>query len=116
MDSHFDAEELIEMIKKKPLNVSRATAYRTLDILCKSNILKKIKFNENYSRYELTVDTPHHDHLVCVKCKKIIEFKDDEIEKLQRKICNQYNFKQKDHKLMIFGICGECREKKQHET
>lgn len=107
---HFEVEDLVYKIKKKNIDASRATIYRTLNILKDLGyIVEVIKLN-NKTYYEFA-NKEHHDHLLCLNCGKIIEFHDDEIEKLQNSICEKYNFKPVYHRLEIFGICEECVKK-----
>ncbi|WP_457622684.1 Fur family transcriptional regulator [Persephonella sp.] len=107
---HFEIEDLVHKIKTKNMSVSRATVYRTLNILKEMGLVNEVIKYGNKTIYEVALKE-HHDHLICKKCGKIIEFHSDEIEKLQDKICNKYDFKPEFHRLEIFGICKECRQK-----
>ncbi len=106
---HFDAEELLMTFKTKKISVSRATIYRTLDLLIECRLVKKLYFGESQARYEHVFGHDHHDHLICSNCGKIIEFYSDQLEAVQSRICGQYDFKELDHSLRIFGVCRECR-------
>jgi len=104
---HFEIEDIVHNIKKKNVNVSRATVYRTLNILKDMGLITEvIKFN-NKTIYEISLKE-HHDHLICTSCGKIIEFHEEEIEKLQNKICKDYNFNPSFHRLEIYGLCSDC--------
>ncbi|RMA97270.1 Fur family transcriptional regulator [Hydrogenothermus marinus] len=107
---HFEIEDIVQKIKNKNVNVSRATVYRTLNILKEIGIVTEvIKFN-NKTIYEISLKE-HHDHLICTNCGKIIEFQEKEIEELQDKICEIYGFKPTFHRLEIFGLCKDCASK-----
>ncbi len=106
---HFDAEELLILFRQKKIPVSRATIYRTLDLLVECRLVKKISFGEAHFRYEHIFGHEHHDHLICNQCGQIIEFYNKDLEELQKKICRQYDFKEQDHSLRIFGLCKSCQ-------
>ncbi|MDH4129933.1 MAG: transcriptional repressor [Spirochaetota bacterium] len=106
---HFDVDELLIRLKETKIKVSRATIYRTLDLLVECQIVKKMLFNDSQSRYEHVLGHEHHDHLICTECRKIIEFYSEEIEGLQKAICKKYDFQETDHSLKIYGKCFNCR-------
>jgi len=103
--NHFDAEQLFIHIRKKHQQISRATVYRTLDLLHKIGIVKKENLGHGFASYELAMDRPHHDHIICVECGKVIEFVDEVIEKRQREICEKHNAEMLRHQLQIFVRC-----------
>ncbi len=107
---HFEIEELVQKIKKKNIPASRATVYRTLNIIKDLGFIEEVIKFKNKTIYEVSIHH-HHDHLICTNCGKIIEFHEEEIEKLQDKICEMYDFLPKFHRLEIFGLCSECRKK-----
>ncbi|WP_456463823.1 Fur family transcriptional regulator [Persephonella sp.] len=106
---HFEIEQLVHKIRSKNIDVSRATVYRTLDILKKLGYVNEVIKFKNKTIYEVALKE-HHDHLICRKCGKIIEFHSEEIEKLQNKICKTYQFKPEFHRLEIFGLCKSCQK------
>ncbi len=110
---HFEVEELVNWIATKTdRGVSRSTIYRTIKLLQEFGVIKEVIKLSNRTIYEFVVGKAHHDHLVCVECGNIIEFVNEDIEKLQDEVCEQYEFQPIHHRLEIFGICSECREKK----
>ena len=114
-DDHFDADEFTSDLRQKGLKVSRATVYRTLDILNDIGIVYKSSFGHRHQHFEKMVGREHHDHMICLKCDKVIEFVDEEIEKRQDEICASHNFKPVRHNLQIFGyfenMCELCTKK-----
>ncbi|WP_456485593.1 Fur family transcriptional regulator [Hydrogenimonas sp.] len=108
---HYTPEELYEIIKRenRDLKTGIATIYRTLSLLENAGIVTSISFGTQGKKYELGVKA-HHDHLICTKCGKILEFFDEEIEEKQAQIAKEFNFKMEDHSLKIFGICPECQK------
>jgi len=105
---HFDVEELFRRMKEKGQRISRASVYRTLKILVELGFLRAIDVGERYSVYEHTYGHPHHEHLICIGCGKIIEFSSEEMERLQDLICIQYRFRPSFHRTQIYGYCEEC--------
>ncbi|GAB6066090.1 Fur family transcriptional regulator [Aquifex pyrophilus] len=111
-NKHFEIEELVNWIStQNDKKVSRSTVYRTVKLLEEFGAVKEVIKKNNKTIYEFVVGRSHHDHLVCTNCGKIIEFVSEDIEKLQDEICKQYEFKPTHHRLEIFGLCKECREK-----
>jgi len=112
-EGHFTPEEIYQIIKSEnpELNTGIATIYRTLSLLENANIATSISFGTQGKKYELGVKA-HHDHIICTKCGKILEFFDESIEKKQEKIAKSLGFKMEDHIMKIFGICPECQENK----
>ncbi len=111
-DGHFSPESLHSLIKKEypKLNVGIATIYRTLNLLEENSLVTSISFGVQGKKFEIG-NKPHHDHMICTECGKIIEFEDEVIEKRQYDIAKKYNFRIKSHIMQLFGLCKECQEK-----
>lgn len=107
--SHFDADGLYATLKKKGLRVSRDTVYRTIPLLLECGVIQKSVGDGRREYFERTGVKGHHDHMVCISCGKIIEFKSDEIEVLQDRICEIYGFKLIFHDHRLFGHCKSCQ-------
>lgn len=105
---HFSAEKLLEYSKKADPTISKATVYRTLALLKESKILEEQDFGDGKKLYELALERKHHDHLICVKCGRIIEFENDAIERLQDSEASKNQFKIVYHSLKLFGFCKNC--------
>lgn len=106
---HFSAEQLLDFSKKKDRTISKATVYRTLALLKESAVLEEQDFGDGKKIYERAQGRNHHDHLICIRCGKIIEFENLSIEKLQDAEARKYNFKIVYHSLKLFGFCQACR-------
>ena len=100
---HPDVDELHKRVNKLDSKISIATVYRTVKLFEESGILAKHEFKGSKARYE-ELNESHHDHLIDVKSGEIIEFVDNEIEKLQKKIADKYGYELVDHKLELYGI------------
>ena len=109
---HFTPENLYLLVKEKypESNVGVTTVYRTLNLLEENDIATSISFGSQGKKFELG-NKPHHDHLICEECGKIVEFENAEIEQLQEKIAKLYNFKLTNHLMQLYGICKECQNK-----
>lgn len=112
-EKHFTPEELYLIVKDNysDLNVGIATVYRTLNLLEDSEIATSISFGSQGKKFELAIK-PHHDHMICKNCGKIIEFVDSTIEKQQVNIAKKYKFKLTNHLMQLYGICQDCQAKK----
>jgi len=100
---HPDVDELYKRASKKDSKISIATVYRTVKLFEELGIVAKHDFKGGKARYE-ELNEGHHDHLIDIKTGEIIEFVDDEIEKLQQKVADKYGYKLVDHKLELYGM------------
>jgi len=107
---HVSAEELYHKVIKRDPSVGLATVYRTLTLLCQSGIAQQQEFGEGKTRFEVVQDYKHHDHLICTKCGKIIEFENCDIERQQEQVAKTHKFTIYSHKLEIYGLCRECKK------
>ena len=110
-DEHRDAEEIYLALYNSGLKVSRATVYRTIDVLVKNNLVRKLDLGDGRARYENKMDTAHHDHLICVQCGKIEEFMDNVIENRQEIIVENFGYRLIRHIHQLFVICDKCGSK-----
>ena len=100
---HPNVDELYSRVSKVDPKISIATVYRTVKLFEEAGILTKHDFKGGKARYEAMIES-HHDHLIDIKTGEIIEFVDDEIEKLQKKVAEKYGYKLVDHKLELYGV------------
>ena len=100
---HPDVDELYNRVSKVDPKISIATVYRTVKLFEEAGILTKHDFKGGKARYEAMIES-HHDHLIDIKTGEIIEFVDDDIEKLQKKVAEKYGYKLVDPKLELYGV------------
>ena len=100
---HPDVDELYKRVSKIDSKISIATVYRTVKLFEEAGILAKHEFKGGKASYE-EISESHHDHLIDIKTGEIIEFVDDEIEMLQKKVADKYGYKLVDHKLELYGV------------
>ena len=102
-NDHPDVDELYNRVSKIDSKISIATVYRTVKLFEEAGIVTKHDFKGGKARYE-ELNESHHDHLIDIKTGEIIEFVDDEIEKLQKKVAEKYGYELVDHKLELYGV------------
>ncbi len=118
-NQHFTAEQLLEWSRGRDKSVSRATVYRTLPLLTESGLLREMDFGKDYKFYDPNyAQHPHHNHIICQDCEKIVEFESEKIEKLENEISHRLGFSVKTHRLQITASCeefkklGACKKKR----
>ncbi|MEW6067339.1 MAG: Fur family transcriptional regulator [Nitrospirota bacterium] len=109
---HFDPETLYLKVKKTGMKASRASVYRTLNLLCECGIIEKVKKTEHGTIYESVHGNEHHDHMSCIGCGHVIEFYSKDLERLQEEICKKQEFQGTSHNLEIRGFCKNCKKKR----
>lgn len=108
---HVTAQELYESVARRAPDIGFATIYRFLRTLCQHNYMTEVRMGGLPARYEWA-NKKHHDHLTCVRCRRICEFENQEIENLQIKIATQMGFVLTNHVLEMFGLCTDCQDVK----
>ena len=120
-EGHLSAEDIYLKVHPKYPNIGLTTIYRTLDILSDLGMVYKFDFGDGRARYEFAEGPKgkqHHHHLVCISCKRVIDytdFIDDEIELLnqtEKGLSEKYNFKITNHLIQFYGLCEKCSAKK----
>ena len=117
-DGHFSVDALLDLMRDQDLRVSRATVYRTLDLLVQSGLVRKLALEGQETRYESALSSGHHDHIICLDCQKIIEFFNPKLEQIQDEILEQYHLKPVKHIHQLYGSCTlkNCPEKKKSQV
>ncbi len=112
-DTHFTPEALYMEVKRREpsLNVGIATVYRTLNLLEESGMVTSLSFGTAGKKFELA-NKPHHDHLICKNCGKIVEFENSIIERQQALIAKEHKFKLTGHLMQLYGVCEACNQGK----
>lgn len=108
-DGHPNIDELYLRVRKRDPTIGQATVYRTLKLLVECGLASSSRFGGASTRYEAAARDGHHDHLVCMRCGTIIEFRNDTIERLQEEVAAAHDFEMEDHKMEIYGLCSRCR-------
>ncbi len=108
---HLSAEEVTRELGARRLRVATATVYRTLELLVRSGLVVERDFGEGFKRYEPARDAPHHEHLICDVCGRVVEFRDERLERMTTLLAEAKGFLRQRHRLVIEGICAECRRR-----
>ncbi len=104
--SHLTIEELYKKTKQKYPNIGIATVYRTVNLLCECGLASGFKDNDGTIRYEL--EKKCHNHLICIKCGRLIEDTDPQVEVLQNRLAQKNHFKILHTRVEVYGICSKC--------
>ncbi len=105
---HFTADEVWAWVRSRDRRVSRATVYRTLALLVEGGFLEKLERGRDEALYEHVLGHRHHDHMICLDCGRILEFRNDEIERLQEEVARRHRFRMLRHQLRLEGYCSRC--------
>ncbi len=103
---HITGEEIYNRVREQHENIGYTTVYRTMKLLCEAGLAVERHFDDGITRYE--IEQEHHDHLVCLRCGKIIEFECSMIESAQQDIANRYRFRVLRHRHELYGHCSDC--------
>lgn len=109
LDGHLSVEDVWAKVRALDQRVSVATVYRTMKLLHESGLAHARNFGDGQTRYEPAVGREHHDHLICTRCGTIIEFENDQIERLQDAVARRHGFKVTSHKMELYGLCKSCQ-------
>jgi Fur family ferric uptake transcriptional regulator len=104
---HITSEDLYQKVREKHRHIGYTTVYRTMKLLCEAGLATERHFDDGVTRYEIQQE--HHDHLVCVRCGKIVEFECSMIESAQDNIAEEYGFRLLRHRHELYGHCPDCQ-------
>ncbi len=107
---HLTADELLARARKADPGVSPATVYRTLRLLADCGVTRPQQFDGSQTTYEILAGRGHHDHLVCTRCGRVVEFEHGRIEALQLAVARAHGFTVTSHRLELYGLCRRCRD------
>ncbi len=108
---HLSVEEIESTLRGGSERIGKATIYRTLDLLVKSKLVEEHDFGEGFKRYEHRLSRqPVHEHLICLECGSVTEFRSEEVEKVESRVAREYGFEPSRHRLEIYGLCKDCRK------
>ena len=108
MNGHFEAERVVARLRAAGARTGKATVYRTLPLLVDCGILKQVRFDGARTLFEYALGESPHDHMVCRRCGKIIEFASDDMVTLRDQIARRYRFHVTGHRLQLSGLCEAC--------
>lgn len=107
---HLSVDEIEQRLRDSGERIGKATIYRTLDLLVKSGLVDEHDFGEGFKRYEhLLYRQPVHQHLICMECGTVIEFRSEELRRIQEEVAAAHDFTPARYRFEIYGLCGQCR-------
>jgi Fur family ferric uptake transcriptional regulator len=107
-EGHITSEEIYQQVRAMNPTIGHTTVYRTLKLLCEAGVAQERHFDDGVARYE--IEHKHHDHLVCLRCGKIVEFECEVIEDAQNKIAAEHGFRLLHHRHELYGRCPSCQD------
>jgi len=109
-DDHVSAEDIYRLVNVRKRKVGFTTVYRTMKLISSCGLAREVMFDDGVARFEHTYGRQHHHHLVCTKCKKVIEFSSKTMDAAEKALLKEHGFELQYHQYEIFGLCRECRE------
>jgi Fur family ferric uptake transcriptional regulator len=111
-EAHLSADDIEAALRERGERIGKATVYRTLDLLVKSNLVEEHDFGEGFKRYEHRLSRePVHEHLICQACGRVEEFEIPEITAIEARVAREMGFRPQRHRLEIYGLCRVCRDR-----
>ncbi|HEU4563012.1 MAG TPA: Fur family transcriptional regulator [Gemmatimonadaceae bacterium] len=106
---HLSVDDIERELAVRGVMVGTATIYRTLQVLLGSGLVMERDFGEGFKRYEPARGEPQHEHLICTVCGAVTEFRDERLERMTTLLAEQQGFLRQRHRLVIYGVCEQCR-------
>jgi len=110
-DEHLSVEEIRRKLKDRGERVGTATVYRTLELLLQSGLVRGHDFGEGFRRYEAVPSQVRHEHLICTRCGRVLEFTNESLERMLPIIADEHAFQHQRHRVEIYGVCRDCRRR-----
>lgn len=114
-EGHFGADDLYIIMKNQHSSVSRATVYKTLELLVQCELVSKRNFGDNMTRYECSFKRQNHDHLICMDCGRIVEFVNPKVKELPREITDELGFEIESYSFNLFARCKNIKNCKYYK-
>ena len=108
---HFDVDDLYLRLRKKGSKISKASIYRILPLIMECGLIREAWHEDGHMHYEYIYGNGQHCHLRCIKCGKVIEFVEEELNEIEKRLSRKHDFKIVDHNLDVAGYCPDCRKK-----
>ena len=107
---HLSVEGIQRELKDRGERVGVATVYRTLDLLVESGLVRAHEFGEGFKRYEPVAAQSDHEHLICERCGRVVEFSHERLERMLPVLADEHGFQHRRHRVEIYGVCRACRQ------
>lgn len=110
-DDHPSVDAIRRALKERGEHVGTATVYRTLEVLVESGLVRAHDFGEGFKRYEPMPAQAHHEHLICERCGRVVEFQNEPLERMLPIIADEHGFQPLRHRVEVYGVCRDCRQR-----
>ncbi|HET8623519.1 MAG TPA: Fur family transcriptional regulator [Gemmatimonadales bacterium] len=110
-DEHLSVDTIQRRLHEQGERVGLATIYRTLEVLVGSGLVRAHDFGEGFKRYEPMAQQSGHEHLICVRCGRVVEFQNERLERMLPIIADEHAFQHQRHRVEIHGVCPDCRRR-----
>jgi Fur family ferric uptake transcriptional regulator len=110
-DRHVSVTEIEQALAEQREHVGKATVYRTLELLVTAGLIQEHDFGEGFKRYEPLAARGYHEHLICVRCGRVVEFANERLERMSTLIAEEHGFRHHHHRWEIYGVCRECQRR-----
>jgi Fur family ferric uptake transcriptional regulator len=108
-EDHLSVDAIQRELKRRGSSVGTATVYRTLDLLVESGLVRAHEFGEGFKRYEPMTAQTDHEHLICERCGRVVEFANERMERMLPVLADEHGFQHRRHRIEIYGVCRDCR-------
>ena len=108
---HPSADRIQRDLAERKIRVATATVYRTLELLVQSGLVREHDFGEGFRRFESVSEQDRHEHLICQRCGKVVEFSNDRLERMLELIADELDFLHRRHRIEVYGLCPDCRRR-----
>jgi Fur family ferric uptake transcriptional regulator len=110
-EDHPSVEGIRRALRARGENIGVATVYRTLDVLVQSGLVRAHDFGEGFKRYEPMPAHTDHEHLICERCGRVVEFQNERLERMLPIIADEHAFQHQRHRVEVYGVCRDCRQR-----
>jgi Fur family ferric uptake transcriptional regulator len=110
-EEHLSVDEILRLLRQQGEAVGTATVYRTLEVLVESGLVRAHDFGEGFKRYEAMPAQAHHEHLICERCGRVVEFQNERLERMLPILADEHGYEHQRHRVEIYGVCGDCRRR-----
>jgi Fur family transcriptional regulator, ferric uptake regulator len=107
-EDHLSVDAIRRQLKETGERVGTATVYRTLDLLVQSGLVRAHEFGEGFKRYEPTPGQDDHEHLICERCGRVVEFANERLERMLPVLADEHGFQHRRHRVEVYGVCHAC--------
>jgi Fur family ferric uptake transcriptional regulator len=111
LGGHPSVERIQHDLAQRGVRVGTATIYRTLDLLVESGLVREHDFGEGFRRFEPAAGPVRHEHLICERCARVMEFSNERLERMLEMIADESEFLHRRHRVEVYGLCAECRRR-----